>query len=225
MRPLLLFLVGVCALLSLHAQTDTNHAAAKQANPPDANPQYFPVGQFSKHPNLSDFRARWYASELRDQGEPSLRQGKATAVPVYRLLLIPPFTPSLVVRLSVNPDGSGKLLAKLGAKRSRRTETEQQTLSLSPKQVSKFLGLLREATFWSLPTDRYEESSMRFTDAKEWLLEANKSGNYHVVSRSDGLIESKFFLACEYLLEVAPLKAETGYRTRTEINQSAPSPD
>jgi hypothetical protein len=224
MRLLLSFLLCLCALFS---QTGTNHVAIKQANPPDTNPRYFPVGLFSKHPQLSESRARWYASELRDLEEPSLRQGKITTGPVYRLLLIPPFTPSLVVRLTVNSDGSGKLLAKLGTKRSKDTETtqKQQTLSLSSEQVSKFLSLLREANFWSLPTEGYEESLMRGADGREWVVEANKSGNYHVVDRSDGLIEASFSRACEYLLELAPLKAETGHRTRSEINQSVPSPD
>jgi hypothetical protein len=68
----------------------------KQTNPPDANPQYLPVGLFSKYPPLSEWRARWYAGELRDLEEPSLRRGKITSGTVYRFLLIPPFTPSLV---------------------------------------------------------------------------------------------------------------------------------
>ena len=214
MRLLLSFLLCLSALSSLYAQPDAKHIAIKQVNRPDANPQYFPVGVFSKRPQLSEFRARWYASELRDLEEPSLRQEKMTTGAVYRLLLIPPFTPSLGVRLSINSDVSGKLLAKLGTKRSKNAETtrKQQTLSLSPEQVSKFLGLLGEANFWSLPGARYEESLVRVADGKEWLLEATKSGNYHVVARSDGLMESNFSRACDYLLEVAPLKAETGDR-------------
>ncbi len=227
MRLFLSLVACLCGLSFLYAQTDTKHLVVKESNPPDRNPQYFPVGIFSKYGQLSEWRARWYASELRDLEEPSLRQGKTTTVPTYRVLLIPPFTPSLVVRLTVNSDGSGKLLAKLGTKRSRSIETtpKPQTSSLSREQVTKFLGLLREANFWSLPTARYEESLVRVADGKEWLLEANKSGNYHVVDRSDGLIEVSFSRACEYLLELAPLKAETGYRTRSEVNHSTPSLD
>ncbi len=227
MRLLLSFLLCLCALISLYAQTDAKHPAVKQTEPPDANPQYFPVGLFSKYPQLSELRARWYAGELRDLEEPSLRRGKIMSGTVYRFLLIPPFTPSLVVRLTVNPDGNGNLIAKLGTKRSRGGETtpRQQSLSLSPEQVSKFLGLLREAHFWSLPSARYEETLVRVADGKVWLLEANKIGKYHVVNRSDGFIEENFSRACDYLLEVSPLKAETGYKTRSTIQQSLPTPD
>jgi len=227
MRLLLSFLLCLCAPIFLYAQTDAKPLAIKQTNPPDANPQYFPVGLFSKYPQLSESRARWYAGELRDLEEPSLRRGKITSGPVYRFLLIPPFTPSLVIRLTVNPDGTGNLIAGLGTRRnkSRETTPRQQTLSVSPEQVSKFLGLLREANFWSLPSARYEETLVRVADGKVWLLEANKSGKYHVVDRSDGLIEVNFSRACDYLLELSPLKAETGYRTRSTIQQSLPAPD
>jgi hypothetical protein len=227
MRLALSFLFSLCALISLYAQTDAKLPAIKQTNPPDTNPQYFPVGLFSKQPQLSESRSRWYAGELRDLGEPSLQLGKIMPGTQYRLLLIPPFTPSLVVRLTANPDGTGKLLAKLGTKRSRGGETvpRQQTLFVSPEQMSKFLSLFREANFWSLPTARYEETLVRFADGKVWLLEANKGGRYHVVNRSDGLIEASFSRACDYLLELSPVKAETGYRTRSAIQQSVPTPD
>lgn len=125
------------------------------------------------------------------------------------------------------PDGTGNLLSKLGTKRNRDdgTTPRQQTLAVSREQVGEFLGLLREANFWSLPTAQYEESLTRLADAKEWLLEANKSGKYHVVDRSDGLIEVSVSRACDYLLELSPLKAETGHRTRSTIQPSTPTPD
>jgi hypothetical protein len=149
MRLLLSFLFCLCGLVSLYAQTEAKHPMTKQTNPPDANPQYFPVGLFSKYPPLSEWRARWYAGELRDLEEPPLRRGKITSGTVYRFLLIPPFTPRLVVRLTVNPDGTGNLIAKLGTRRSRGGETTptQQALSLTPDQVNKFLNLIREAAY------------------------------------------------------------------------------
>jgi hypothetical protein len=219
MRLALSFLFSLCALVSLYAQTDAKLLAVKQANPPDTNPQYFPIGLFSNYPQLSESRARWYADELRDLEDPSLRRGKI--MPGTQT----PFTPSLVVRLTVNPDGTGKLLAKLGTKLGGvgGTVTRQQTLFVSMGQMSKFLSLLREANFWSLPTARYEETLVRVADEKVWLLEANKGGRYHVVSRSDGLIEVNFSRACDYLLELSPVKAETGYRTRSTIQQSVPT--
>ena len=227
MRLLHSFFLCLCALIPHYPQADARHPPIKQTNPPDANPQYFPVGLFSKYPQLSEWRARWYASELRELEEPSLRRGETMSGTVYRFLLIPPFTPSLVVRLAVNPDGTGKLIAKLGTKHSRNGEVtpRQQSLSVSTEQVSKFLSLLREADFWSLPSARYEETLVSVADGKVWLLEANKSGKYHVVNRSDGLIEASFSGACDYLMERSPLKAETGYRKPPATRKSLPAPD
>ena len=225
MRLALSFLCFLSALISLYAQTDAKLPVIKQTNPPDANPQYFTVGVFSKYPQLSESRARWYAGELRDLEEPSLRRGKIMPATQYRLLLIPPFTPSLVVRVSVKPDGTGELLAKLGTKRSSGGETvpRQQTLLVSPEQMSKFLSLLHEANFWSLPAARYEGTLVRVADGKVWLLEASKGGRYHIVNRSDAAIEVNFSRACDYLLGLSPLKAETGYRTRSALQQFLPS--
>jgi hypothetical protein len=209
------------------AQTNTTRARIKQSNPPDRNPQYFPVGIFSRFPQLSELRARWYASELRDMEEPTLRLHNAKlGTSVYRFLLIPPFTPSLAVRVMVNPDGTANLLAKLGTKRSRDGVPREQEVVLTPEQVSTFSHLLHEAHFWSLPSGKPEAIGVPFfADAKEWLLEANKSGRYHVVDRADGFIEVSFSQVCEYLLEISPLKAQTGYRTRSTIPQSLPTPD
>jgi hypothetical protein len=198
MCSLLAIFVCLLAIGPISAQTIVKRPTFKQTNPPDREPQYFPVGLFSSFPELSELHARWYASELSDLEEPTLR-GKIMPPTVYRFLLIPPVTPSLVVRLTVNPEGTGNLLAKLGTKRSRKTAPEPQTLSVSAEQVSEFLSLLRQAQFWSLPTARYEESTIRFTDAKEWLLEANKSGKYHVIDRSDERIEVNVYRACDYL--------------------------
>jgi hypothetical protein len=224
-----LSLFFLCALSSPCAQTDTNHPIIKQGNPPDSNPQYFPVGLFSKHPQLSEWRARWYAKELRGLEEPSLREAETKhGTAVYRLLLIPPFTPSLVIRLMANSDGTGTLVAKLGTKRGEGDETtpREQTVSVSPEQVSKFLHLFNDADFWSLPTAQPEEvGSMRFADAKEWCLEANKSGIYHVVDRPDGGMEVRFSRVCDYLQQLSPLKTETSRRKQTTSQRSVLAPD
>src|SRR5208283_2966130 len=52
------------------------------------NPQYFPVGLFSKYPELSDWEARWYASELRALNEPSVLEDKVRHSVVSHQLLI-----------------------------------------------------------------------------------------------------------------------------------------
>jgi hypothetical protein len=98
---------------SLGAQTETKRPAIKQTRPPDRNPQYFPVGLFSKYPQLSEFEVRWYASELRGLQGPSLLNGNSKRGPAtYLFLLVPFFAPSLVIRLTVNSGGTGTPVVK-----------------------------------------------------------------------------------------------------------------
>jgi hypothetical protein len=228
MRLFFSLLLCLCAVSFLCAQNNGHQPLIRQPNPPDNNPQYFPVGLFSRYSRLSDFRTRWYASELRGLQQPSLLEAQVRpGAAVYRFLLIPPFTPSLVISLTLNPDGSGTLLAKLGTRRSRGGETtpKQQTLSLAPAQVNKFLNLVRESNFWSLPSAQPEEGLVRFADGKEWLIEAKESGKYHVVDRSDNAMEVGFSLACDYLQELSPLKTQTGQKRRPTTEQSTSTPD
>jgi hypothetical protein len=226
MRSLLSIFLCLFAISSSCAQTSTKHAAIKQTRPPDSRPQYFPVGLFSKYPELSEWRARWYASELRGLEEPSLLEGKANRGSVaFRFLLIPSFTPSLVIRLVVNPNGSGTLVARLGTKRRATTETapQQKTVSVSPEQVNKFLGLLYGAHFWTLQTAQSE--SVTGADGEEWLLEVRQNDEYHVVDRWHGWIEASFARACDYLQELSPLKVDLQRRKRPTSQQPGTGPD
>ncbi len=194
-------------------QTSARRPKIRQVNPPDRNPQYFPVGLFSQYPELSDWEARWYASELRALNEPSLTEGKARHSVVYRFLLIPSFSPSLAIRLVVNPDGTGRLVAKLRTN-SRGTEAAlaEETASVSSEQVGKFEDLLDESNFWFLPT---KWDTVSGADGEEWILEAKKSGKYHVVDRWSGWREVSYSQACEYLRELSPVKSEILRRKRS----------
>lgn len=212
------------AISSTCGQTNAKRPTIKQTRPPDSKPQYFPVGLFSRYPELSDWEARWYASELRQLQEPSLLAGKnRRSYSVYRFLLVPSFSPSLVIRLVVNPDGTGTLATKL--RTNIRGEDEnalvEQTLAVSSEQVNDFLNLLHEADFWSLPTAK----STHGWDGEEWLLEGKRNDKYHVVDRWSGALEATYSRACNYLQELSPLKVERRRRRRDTSQESAPTPN
>jgi hypothetical protein len=222
MRPLISIFLCLFAISSTCAQTRTKRPAINQSMPPDSKPQYFPVGLFSKYPELSEWEARWYASELRQLREPSLLERKnRRGYSVYRFLLIPSFSPSLVIRLVVNPNGTGMLAAKLRTNGWGDDENapREQTLPVSSEQVNEFLNLLHEADFWSLPTAK---SGYGF-DAEEWLLEGKRNGKYHVVDRWSGSMEATYSRVCNYLQELSPLK-ERRRRSRDTSKESAPTP-
>jgi hypothetical protein len=224
MRSLLSIFLCFLAVSSPSGQTIPKRPQIKQGNPPDRNPQYFPVGLFSVYPELSDWEARWYASELRALHEPSLLGGKAKHSVVYRFLLIPSFTPSLAIRLVVHPDGTGTLVAKLRARSKGETEPApaEETVSVSSEQVGKFEDLLDQSNFWFLPT---KWDPVRGADGEEWILEAKKNRKYHVVDRWSGWREVSYSQACEYLRELSPLKSEILRRKRPASNISTPTPD
>jgi hypothetical protein len=224
MRSLLSIFFCLFAISSICAQTSAKRPSIRQTMPPDSKPQYFPVGLFSEYPELSEWEARWYASELRQLREPSLLHGKnRRGYSSYRFLLIPSFSPSLVIRLVVNPDGTGTLAAKL--RTNIRGEDEnaprEQILVVSPEQVNDFFNLLHEANFWSLPTAK----SRRGYDGEEWLLEGKRNDKYHVVDRWSGAMEATYSPACNYLQELSPLKVERQRRKRDTSQESAPTPE
>jgi len=95
---------------------------------------------------------------------------------IYRFLLIPPFTPSLSIRLVVHGDGTATMIAKLGTKRSQVPTLRQQMIVLTPEQFAKFLGLLRDARFWALPSAEDDQSLAQVMDGREWLMESNRHG-------------------------------------------------
>jgi hypothetical protein len=197
--------------------------AIKQSMPPDSKPQYFPVGLFSKYPELSEWEARWYASELRQLHEPSLLEGKnRRGYSVYRFLLIPSFSPSWVIRLVVNPNGTGTLAVKLGTniRGVDSNSPREQILAVSSEQVNEFFNLIHEADFWSLVTAK----SGYGHDGEEWLLEGKRNGKCHVVDRWSGSMEASYSRACNYLEELSPLKVERR-RRRRDISQESASPD
>jgi hypothetical protein len=206
MRYLPFLLVGFLATTCTCAQTKTRPPITiKQINPPDTSPQYFPVGLFDTNAQLSDWIARWYASELRRLEESSLTEAKTDRDPfVYRFLLIPSFTPSFLVRLTINPDGTGTLTAKTTADETGKASVtlNQQTENVSAENVSKFLTLLSEVDFWSLPT----EAPRRGLDGQVWLLEGRKGRKYHVVDRWCPERQESCARACQYLLDLSTLK-------------------
>jgi hypothetical protein len=192
-------LLGLVAISGIHAQTKTKHI--QQRFPPDENPQYFPVGLFSEIPGLNEVRARWYASVLRGLEEPSLWSATTKAgEAVYRFTVIPAFAAPFAVRLVVDPDGTGTLIAKwkvreAGAKTGR---LEQESLSVGGEQVKQFVELLGDADFWLLSTERPAQGR----DGQEWLLEGKENGEYHVVDRWNGVMEDGYYNACQYIYKL-----------------------
>ena len=112
-------------------------------------------------------------------------------VEIYRILTAPTFHHPLSIRVEKSGDSyflTAKHLSGQGGyewgtlrreERRRLTQREWQTL----------LGLIKEASFWSLPTEEKEAGPNEkgeetiCLDSTSWALEGMSAGKYHVVYR------------------------------------------
>jgi hypothetical protein len=149
--------------------------------PPDENPQFFPSGVFVSNRSIL---ARGYSWFLRSMQEKPLAECVSRECPqVYRVLIeTRPYNAPVVVRLWIRSDGVSELVTKVG-----RDGGHPQILSVSKTadpsrvDVDKFLKLLEEAGFWSMPTEFAKPTAM---GASGWMLEGMRGDKYHLVCRS-----------------------------------------
>lgn len=213
------FWLIICVLVALFfgsvacPQSKTPHI--RQVNPPDTSPQYFPRGVFDTNADLSEWIARWCAKDLRALEEPSLfEHTKETTRVTYRLLLIPSFQRTLAIRLEIQANGTGLVTAKMSTEVGNEPGhiLRSESASVSTEQVEEFLKLEERMGFWSLPTQK----KVFGADGTEWILEGRKVGKYHVVDRWAGSLESSYSHACDYLIELSPVKPEPPRHRRRE---------
>jgi hypothetical protein len=188
------------------SQSEHMRAFVEAAGPPDANPQYFPVGVFSDDPDRSEFRARWYAKHLRAMGEESLLSAAANNEFLgYRFLWLRTFHHPIAMKLRIRPGGSGQLtsteMTSAGGYDPGKPLTTQ-IMELSKEQVDQFETLVRASDFWALPTS---DPVLGARDGAQWILEGVRDRKYHVADRwtpKDGTFRE----ACLYLLKLSQIK-------------------
>src|SRR5579862_4803457 len=162
----------------------------KQTKPPDANPQYFPIGVFGKNSGLSDWVARWYASELRALKEPSLYKdesstssefGKNVNVDAYRITILPTWGNAVAIRVQRHGElyslSARRLDGQAGFDPGKLVESKDITLSLQDSATLSIL--IQNLNFFQMPT----EDNVKGMDGDEWIIEGVSKGNYHVAVR------------------------------------------
>jgi hypothetical protein len=150
---------------------------------PDENPQFFPTEVFgSNHAIL----ARVYSRYLRLMAEKPLAESASPECPqVYRVLVeTRPYNAPVIVRLRIRTDGVCELVAKVGRDSGHpQILTVNKTTDPSRLDVEKFLKLLEEAGFWSMPRQKpFDIHHVVMGDAG-WMLEGIKGRRYHLVHR------------------------------------------
>ncbi len=183
----------------------------KNLMPVDSPLWYFPTQAFARksegdtgkyaYLDIDVYKLDWYSNFLFSCGEPVMPFEPKTAE-VYRFTWLRSFNPWMTIRLE-NKNAKRVLYWKYIT--SAEDDDEKSTLYRGMKEISQvewnaFKRQLDSAAFWEMPTRNDHEG----LDGAQWLLEAIKSGKYHVVDRwspSDGTYKN----ACLFLLGLTGL--------------------
>jgi len=145
---------------------------------------YFPEGVFDDPGGVSS----WYPYELRVMGEPSLFDlAENPSAESYRFLWLRASDAPVVLRLDVNADGTGTVMAKIGDGQAGSPYTTKRVVEIDRRVVTRdeveaFAARVDRLDFWSLATD--EDPRNVKNDGSEWVIEAVRGGEYQVVARS-----------------------------------------
>jgi len=146
--------------------------------------RYFPPRAFCS-PQETEHCDRWYVPHLAAMKEPSLWElSKNQSDEVYRFLWLRTFNRPVSARLEVAADGSGELIVKVLSGRGGYSPghlIENRKIKVEKESVDHFLELLGKAGFWDLPTE--QEMNGIGCDGAQWIIEAAKNRQYHVVDR------------------------------------------
>src|SRR5258705_10135619 len=150
-----------------------------------AQTQYFPDRAFCETDERGPCE-KWYAKHLRAMHEPSLwRLSKDTATQSYRFLWLRTFHHPVSARLKVARDGSAQLVVKVLSGQGGYEPghlVHNRTTKVLKEDVDHFLAFLQKADFWNAPTEERVDNIVRL-DGAQWIIEAVKEGQYHVVDQ------------------------------------------
>jgi hypothetical protein len=143
--------------------------------------EFFPVNALDPRPDLHAFRDRWYVSHLLAMGERPLHPLAPDQPIVYRLLYLPSFRQSAVVRLN-EAGGTWRAVCKRSDGRGGYSpgrlagEAERE---LSRAEAKQFARLLERVGFWDARS--WEDTAGK--DGAQAVLEGARAGGYHVIDR------------------------------------------
>jgi hypothetical protein len=217
MKALALFVCAAVGILQAQSQRPPGLPPAVLSS------QYFPPGVFDTSPHSSS--DTWYAYTLNALEEPPLFPLRSNgSVQVYRFLWLPSFQRPISVRLTINSDGSGSIVARsvdlhTGLLQKVPSDTAKlildTTRDVDKAQVQDVLGQLQRFAFWEMPTEEAQAAPqvphgtivrLPELDGSRWILEGIRGGEYHVVDRWSPK-ENSYSQICKYLLGLGRVEA------------------
>jgi hypothetical protein len=186
----------------------------------DKPPQiFFPDLVFEDSRTQNQFTVDWYTQQLTALAEPSLFEAsKDKKLHCYRFLWLRTFDHPIALRLIVDPEGTGLMYVKVadgaGGYEPGKLITND-SVAVTKQNVDKFLLRLNKMQFWKLPTrektEVAEDGTITIsTDGAQWILEAVRDGQYHVVDRHSPE-KDNYREAALFLIDLAHLKIKNVY--------------
>jgi hypothetical protein len=179
--------------------------------PADENPRYFPSGVLDQGPRPTDFIERWYSANLRAAAEPSLFEDASDkTLHVYRFLWLRSFHHAVVVRVTIQPDGTGMVVSKIiGGAGGYKPEKviKEFSAAVTASQIQKMFDLIQKANFWTL---RSTEEDVSGVDGAQWVIEGLQGGKYLVVDRWSPR-DNAYSRLCDYLLNIGKVHEKPVY--------------
>lgn len=147
-----------------------------------AHAQYFPKSSPDMRGN--EFKSKWYSTQLRALGEPSLSALSTNRdAESYRFLWLRTFHHPVVVRVDLQADGSWILTTKVASGAggySPGTLTTNTSRQLTAQEAQSFRDKVAKDGFWNAPNPVNDQAG---TDGSQWIIEGVKAGRYHVIDR------------------------------------------
>lgn len=186
---------------------------APACSEPVADKSHFPTGLSGLFSPA--FPRLWYSKHLVAMGEPALFQADDQAPEVYRFLWLRTFHWPVALRLQNTGDLKTLVVKQLNRAGGYEPGvlTVNQEIEIGAREWDTFVRLLDGANYWHLATNK----EVMGTDGAQWILEAVKDGQYHVVDRwspherYSSEEDLKFRDACLYLLELSDLEVQPVY--------------
>jgi hypothetical protein len=176
-KLLLLFLrLTACSFALVIVGAFAQRAPSQDSKPPA--PVYLPPG---------NYEANILSAMLRQLGEPSLYEaGMDSIAHSYRVSYFSP-TPvhEVVVRLVVNPDGSGRIKTAESSGEQAGAKVKRRENDVSAADVDRLLQLIEKSGFWATTgADAAETARNTYVfDGSWWMLEGVRKGSFHFIFR------------------------------------------
>jgi hypothetical protein len=135
---------------------------------------YFPASAFTSR--SAQFKRHAYSSAMYGLAEKPLWPATNQST-VYRFTWLRAFNVPIAVTLAVLPDGTGQLRFKTLSARDGSVYSDAR--EIPAEKVTSVINRIEVAEFWKMPTEG-EPSGL---DGAEWIIEGNRNGEYHIVTR------------------------------------------